>query len=153
LNLRTYVRLAGEPGVWFLSLDATNPLATLGGRIGFSLPYFLAHAELEASEGERGKRYRFVRVPLGSSRLRFDATWTASGPARPAPAQSLESFLVERYTMYVVRFSRLARTRIFHPRWEIRPADVLELDTNVGEPYGLRVVTSEVVAYEQGATV
>jgi uncharacterized protein YqjF (DUF2071 family) len=39
LNVRTYVSHDGKPDVWFLSLDATNPLAVVAARRWFDLPY------------------------------------------------------------------------------------------------------------------
>ncbi|MFG0295490.1 MAG: YqjF family protein, partial [Maioricimonas sp. JB045] len=40
LNLRTYVcDDAGRPGVWFYSLDASQPLAVWAARTFFHLPY------------------------------------------------------------------------------------------------------------------
>ena len=33
LNVRTYVHRDGVPGVWFLSLEASNPFAVAGARI------------------------------------------------------------------------------------------------------------------------
>ena len=46
LNVRTYVERDGKPGVWFLSLDATNPLAVWAARRFFHLPYFRATMSL-----------------------------------------------------------------------------------------------------------
>src|SRR5918992_4461493 len=43
LNVRTYVTPAAtkeKPGVWFFSLDATNPLAVRAARWTYHLPYF-----------------------------------------------------------------------------------------------------------------
>jgi len=40
LNLRLYVEYQGRPGVWFLSLDASNPPAVWAARTFFHLPYF-----------------------------------------------------------------------------------------------------------------
>ena len=42
LNVRTYVTCDGQPGVWFFSLDAGNPLAVTIARAWFHLPYFRA---------------------------------------------------------------------------------------------------------------
>jgi uncharacterized protein YqjF (DUF2071 family) len=47
LNVRTYVHLDGVPGIWFFSLDASNPIAVLGARLTFYLPYFNARMSLE----------------------------------------------------------------------------------------------------------
>ena len=43
LNVRTYVHLDGVPGVWFLSLDASNALAVWAARTFFHLPYLRAN--------------------------------------------------------------------------------------------------------------
>src|SRR5258708_29962479 len=40
LNVRTYVTVGGRPGVYFFSLDATNPIAVCAARAAFRLPYF-----------------------------------------------------------------------------------------------------------------
>jgi uncharacterized protein YqjF (DUF2071 family) len=56
LNLRTYVRsrVSGLHGVYFFSLDCASPLAVLGARTLFHLPYFPArivrHTESELFE-------------------------------------------------------------------------------------------------------
>src|SRR5215203_2724293 len=39
LNVRTYVRVDGVPGVWFLSLDASSPFFVRAGRALYGLPY------------------------------------------------------------------------------------------------------------------
>ena len=50
INMRTYVHLDGVPGVWFLSLDANNPLAVWGARLAFHLPYFTARMSIERQD-------------------------------------------------------------------------------------------------------
>ena len=40
INVRTYVHRDGVPGLWFLSLDANNPLAVWAARIAYQLPFF-----------------------------------------------------------------------------------------------------------------
>ena len=42
LNVRTYVRVGGVPGVWFLTLDTNSPLFVTMGRALFGLRYRLA---------------------------------------------------------------------------------------------------------------
>ena len=42
LNVRTYVRVGGKPGVFFFSLDAGNPVAVGAARTLLNLPYFTA---------------------------------------------------------------------------------------------------------------
>ena len=47
LNIRTYVSIDGKPGVWFFSLDATNPIAVRVARLAFHLPYMDAEMSIE----------------------------------------------------------------------------------------------------------
>ena len=50
-NLRTYVRVNGEPGVYFFSLEADSWLAVQAARAGWGLPYH--HASMaHAREGQ-----------------------------------------------------------------------------------------------------
>lgn len=51
LNVRIYVRHHDQAGVWFLSLDAPNPLAVWAARRFFHLPYYQALMSLRR-EGE-----------------------------------------------------------------------------------------------------
>src|SRR5690606_34777811 len=55
LNVRLYVEAEGKPGVWFLSLDATNPLAVWAARRFFHLPYHRANISLQRTDS--GIRY------------------------------------------------------------------------------------------------
>ncbi len=70
LNVRTYVEFGGKAGVWFFSLDATNPLAVWAARTFFHLPYY--RASMSLTEDAAGVRY---------SSSRANATFSASyGP-------------------------------------------------------------------------
>ena len=47
LNVRTYVRVADRPGVYFFSLDAARWLAVAAARAFLNLPYYTADMTLE----------------------------------------------------------------------------------------------------------
>src|SRR5436190_8182907 len=51
LNVRTYVTVAGQPGVFFFSLDAGNPLAVGAARTLLNLPYFSAAMSVKPDTG------------------------------------------------------------------------------------------------------
>src|SRR5436305_11863950 len=60
LNVRTYVTLGGKPGVYFFSLDAGNPVAVLGARTFFHLPYFTARFAIARKESAVDYRSRRI---------------------------------------------------------------------------------------------
>lgn len=121
-NLRTYVRSADRPGVWFFSLDAHSRLAVEGARFGFGLPYFVADMHTHR-EGERVV-YRSRRVDRRAPPAEFAAAWRPKGPANVAAPGSLEHFLVERYSLFAVRRGRLLRGDVAHRPWQLADADL-----------------------------
>src|SRR6185503_9401660 len=52
LNVRTYVRKDGIPGVWFFSLDASNRFIVWSARTFFHLPYFHARMSIRRDGDE-----------------------------------------------------------------------------------------------------
>jgi uncharacterized protein YqjF (DUF2071 family) len=103
LSLRTYVseERSGTPGVFCLSLDASNLLAVALGRAFYSLPYHWAQMRMEQrSEREFSfySRRRFSHQPVV-----FNARYRGLGPSRrlmECGAGSLEYFLMERYCLF-----------------------------------------------------
>lgn len=118
LNVRTYVRVRGKPGIYFFSLDAGSLLAVLGARVTYDLPYFHARADIREEGG--WIRYSSERM---DGQAGFEARYRGLGDGvRPAPG-SLEHFLTERYALFVVRGGRALRGDIHHAPWRLRPAE------------------------------
>jgi uncharacterized protein len=121
LNVRTYVRVDDRPGVYFFSLDATNPLAVIAARALFRLPYYTAAMTLQP-QGD-AIRYTSRRTSRRAPRAELVATYRPTGPASPPRHGSLEYFLTERYCLYTVdRNGRALRVDIHHPPWPLQPA-------------------------------
>jgi hypothetical protein len=125
-NVRTYVHRDGrDPGVWFFSLDAANPIAVAVARAVFHLPYFPARMRLDAGPGSVAYASRRLRVGPG----RADCAIRATPTGTPAPARvgTLEYFLVERYLLYASRGGRLYRGQVHHSPYPLQTAEVLEM--------------------------
>ena len=122
LNLRTYVRSPrnGKRGVYFFSLDCSSPLAVLGARLLFHLPYFFA-AMQRTQEGEairyRSQR-RMARLTPG-----FNAAYRPIAPAVPGTPGSLAAFLTERYCLFTAHAGRILRGDIHHMPWPLQDAE------------------------------
>ena len=135
LNLRLYVEHDGKPGVWFISLDATNPLAVWAARRYFHLPYFQAAIDVEA-EGER-VRYRCERQG-GSERVAFEAVYRPSSDVYESKPGSLEHFLTERYCLYAkAPGGTLMRAEVHHAPWPLQRAEA-DISLNlIAQPQGI----------------
>lgn len=136
LNVRTYVRYRERAGVWFFSLDASNPLAVRAARAAVHLPYFDARMRMDiAADGS--VRYRSDRTHRGAPPASFEGTYRPDGDARPAARGTLEHFLVERYVLFSASPRGLLEVKIAHPPWPLQRA-VARIERNtMGEAAGV----------------
>jgi len=122
LNVRTYVRdSAGNPGVWFFSLDCNQPVAVSVARTFFHLPYF--HSKMSAVQRDGMTEYHSRRKGTVRGAI---YKFRGNAPAAPASPGSLEEFLVERYRLYADAGGRLFSGEVRHPPYRISPATVTE---------------------------
>ena len=121
LNVRTYVRHQGEPGIYFLAEWLSNPLSVHLGQKTFGLPYRFgkigyAHAH-EVCE-------LCGKVSDGPWCLEYLAASNSETDFKSCAENSLEEFLLERYTAFTQRGPRSRLFRIWHPPW---PQAAIEL--------------------------
>lgn len=141
LNVRTYVTARGQPGVWFLSLDAANPLAVRVARRTFHLPYF--HARMSARNVNESIRYESTRTHRGAPPATFSATYRPTGPATTPAIGSLADFLTNRLCLYSVNSSgKLFRGVIDHLPWPLQPAEAEIQRNEMAEAIGVRLPES-----------
>ena len=137
-NVRTYVHRAGrDPGVWFMSLDAANPIAVIIARTLFHLPYHRARMSVENDPKSGRIHYRSTRfwpqpVPA-STRI----TAKPTGPARTAATGTLEDFLIERYLLYTTHRNRLYRGQVHHVAYPVQTAEIDGLNETMLAANGL----------------
>ena len=96
LNVRTYVRVADRPGVYFFSLDAARWLAVAAARAFLNLPYYTADMTLE----RRGDGLHYESARRTRQRAQFKAIYEPIGAPFTASVGSIEYFLTERYCLY-----------------------------------------------------
>lgn len=133
VNVRTYVECDGRPGVWFLSLDATQPLAVWMAQRFFHLPYWRAAIDFAAPPSTGWIDYRARRVGSAVARagaaelgVRYRPT---SQPYEAVPG-TLEHWLTERYCLYAqAADGSLWRSEVHHLPWPLQRA-VAEIGTN-----------------------
>ncbi len=145
-NVRTYVRLGAQRGVWFFSLDAQHRLGVWVARRYWSLPYYYAHmhwSRTAPNTFEYTVERRDKHSPRGYAQLQYQIKGT---PAETEPG-SLEHFLVERYTLFTGTPRKLYRAEVAHLPYEIQPATLLHLEQNLVELAGIPLVGEEPIAF------
>lgn len=120
VNVRTYVRHNGIPGVYFFSLDANNLLAIFGARI-ISLPYFYAQMNMIK---EKDTIY-FETIRKESLTVVFKGAYKPISKAYYPEPSSLNHWLLERYFLWFFKNKSLFQGAIHHKQWKIQDAEVM----------------------------
>ena len=153
-NVRTYVHVNGrDPGVWFFSLDAANPIAVRLARSLFHLPYYHARMSLNRTSDDM-TTYHSTRRNTGLTAVMCEVSGSPSGPVAPAQAGTLEHFLLERYLLYSAHRGRLYRGQVHHAPYPARTARASRLEETLLAAAGLhRPSSAPLVHYSEGVDV
>lgn len=117
LNVRTYVKHKGIPGVYFFSLDAEKVMPVLGAKT-VTLPYYKAKMKRKVKHG--WVHYSSRRQHGGEAY--FEARYKALSSASPADEGTLDHWLFERYRLYKTIRGTVIHIDIHHLKWKL--ADV-----------------------------
>ena len=117
LNVRTYVKHKGIPGVYFFSLDAEKIMPVLGART-VTLPYYKAKMKREEKHGW----VHYSSRRQHSDKAYFEARYKILSSAAPAEEATLDHWLFERYRLYQTIRSTVFHIGIHHLKWKL--ADV-----------------------------
>jgi uncharacterized protein YqjF (DUF2071 family) len=120
LNVRTYVRRAGEPGIFFLAEWLSNPLSVRLGPRTFGLPYRFGHLKY-THKPEDGEIHGAITANEG--RLEYRAM-TPVADFDPSEAGSQTEFLLERYTAFTCQRGRRRLFRVWHEPWAETPIEI-----------------------------
>jgi uncharacterized protein len=90
LNLRTYVTAENKPGVYFLTMDASNPIVVWLARTTYHLPYCNARMHLE-TDAEGLHHYQSARTDRRFPPAELDARYRPIGPVFNAQPGTLHN--------------------------------------------------------------
>jgi len=127
LNVRTYVRHKGEPGIYFMREWLSSRIAAWLGPWSFGLPYRFGRIDYQPSRGYglagEHEQERRGKVEASAGSFHFCATFRRNDFDVCAPG-SLDEFLLERYTAFT-QFRKCRRFfRIWHEPWQQVPAKI-----------------------------
>jgi uncharacterized protein YqjF (DUF2071 family) len=132
VNVRTYVKCNGVPGVWFFSLDVNRFLPALVARTTYLLPYCWGSAE-NHRDGDIISAHVQRRWPHGASTsLRLEIGEPIEQP------DELSVFLSARWGLYSKGLRNGVRyAPVDHERWPLYSANLLSLNDTLVIASGL----------------
>jgi len=121
LNLRTYVKVNGKPGVSFLSIECAAAVVDWMSSHFFGIPYL--QARVVGIEEDDCVRVATERTQVGKPPAAFWGCFRSFGDSSsPSPA-SLDHFLLERYSSFFVKDDAIYRGDIRHEVWSPQQAE------------------------------
>jgi hypothetical protein len=131
LNLRTYVRVDGQPAIYFMSEWIPNRLAVLIGPWLYGLPYQWGTLRYRhAPPMIRGQ----VIAPAGE--IAYQAAADPNATYAPAAAGTLDHFLLERYVAFTHRRGVSRRFDVDHEPWLQTRVEVRLIERSLLDPIG-----------------
>jgi uncharacterized protein YqjF (DUF2071 family) len=134
LNVRTYVKHHGEPGIHFLAEWISSGTQTLLGPLLYSLPYRWGRLEYNHRHEVRAVSGR-VASRFGREEFVYEARLPHATGARPdwrgCGPDTTDDFLLERYTAFNGRPERGHYFRIWHEPWEQTRAEGIVRDDSL----------------------
>lgn len=147
LNLRTYVRVGRCTGIFFLAEWLPNRLSILLGPPMYGLPYRFGHLDYQ-HDHEHGRLDGRVDPGDEPDPLVYRYRGTPLGEFAPAQRDTLDEFLLERYSAFTQRGRTRRRFDIWHqPRPQTRVDELDLIDDGIARHTGpwsgaARVVTA-----------
>lgn len=137
INLRTYVTYNSEPGVYFITLDCTDDLAVKVAQHFFELPFW--RAQINIAEQGDGFRVESSRDPEGATPARLVCDFEPAGETFEAASGSLESWLADRYALFLTHRGDVHRGDIKHAPWIFKNATANFQVNTIAEAAGLKL--------------
>ena len=119
LNLRTYVKVGGVRGIYFITLDTDSKLGVFVAQKFFHLPYHLARIEAHVKENAYG---------FASHREKASLRLHATLHQRRKSASALDTWACERYSLFTRHGGKIFRGQVIHAPWELEEASLDRID-------------------------
>jgi len=140
LNLRTYVKFNGQPGIILLHIDTNNRWAARLYRL-LGLPYH--HADVQ---NELPHEFKYSKANAGAANIR----WQAGN--KIATKSALEVWLTERYCSYQQVGKNLYCYPVCHFPWQLQEVILQTNEISYNSPGGISLAgnTMALAHYSEG---
>lgn len=146
LNVRTYVRVGETTGIFFLAEWLPNRLSVAFGPPMYGLPYRFGTLDYH-HDHERGRLRGYVHPADEPAELTYRYAGPALNDFAAAQPDTLDEFLLERYTAFTQRGRTRRHFDIWHEPWpQVRVDEIELIDDGLTYHTGPWRDASEVVA-------
>lgn len=149
VNVRTYVKRNGVPGVWFFSLDVNRLIPAVVARASYFIPYCWGSAAHEKIGQQLRTRVKRRWPSRSSTRIELKIGEFIAEPSE------LAHFLSARWGLYSKGFGgKLRYAPVDHEQWHLFTASIEALDDNLVSAAGLPAPAGEAhVMFSPGVSV
>ncbi|HYU37688.1 MAG TPA: DUF2071 domain-containing protein [Gemmatimonadales bacterium] len=134
VNFRTYVRVAGEAGVWFVRQFVSSRLIAAVGRLRYGEPFWPTPIRSRVVETQSEVR---VEYGVGPAALGWHVSVAGSRATLVPPPDSPEHYFIERAFACRARpDGNLGVFRVAHPAWAVRQIHAVDYRFDFGSLYG-----------------
>jgi len=134
VNFRTYVRVGGEPGVWFVRQFVSSRLIAAVGRLRYGEPFWPTPIRSRVVETQSEVRAEYG---VGPAALGWHVSVAGSRAALVPPPDSPEHYFIERAFACRARpDGKLGVFRVAHPAWAVRQIHAVDYRFDFGSLYG-----------------
>ncbi|PIP88993.1 MAG: hypothetical protein COW01_15510 [Bdellovibrionales bacterium CG12_big_fil_rev_8_21_14_0_65_38_15] len=138
LNLRTYVKYKGTPGIYFFTLDSNHRLGNFIANKFFHLPYCYSKIHLNTDQAYDCRAYN----------LELKAKILAT-----KEKTALESFLVERYSLFTDNGTSIFRGQVIHDPWQLSQVSDIDFKETLHNQYNITQSTFHSCFYSKALDV
>lgn len=131
VNLRTYVRVNGVPGIYFFTLETPHRIANAIARNFFDLPYRYARVSAAVTASE----YRMNVNGMFPGGRPYELKLLARSGTEHSSSE-FQKWITERYHLFLKRKGSIVRGDVFHDPWKARAAQVLQLEGGISAVSG-----------------
>lgn len=152
LNVRTYVRYRGDPGLFFFSIDVGN--AVVAETVGRLTRLPVHRAAMHVGGDDERVAFSSARPPAAGDDpdvpARFSATYRPDGDVRYPDRDSLLYWLLERRRFFAPESTGVLLAEIGHAPWPVQSAAVTVHENTLFAANGLPEPTGERIAHYCG---
>ena len=149
VNVRTYVKRNGVPGVWFFSLDVNRLIPAFVARTTYFIPYCWGRASHKKDDQHLHTTVKRRWPSRSSTQIDFTIGAEIKEPT------DLAHFLSARWGLYSKGFGgRLRYAPVDHEQWQLYEANIVNLEDHLVTAAGLPAPTGEAhVMFSPGVSV